>query len=199
MKLYLSSYKLGDDPQELVRIAPTRRLLYVSNALDWSDDLVRREKSELSDIESLESLGFEVVHLDLRDYFDKPLELSERMLFVRGGNVFVLLDAMRRSGLDRVLKEWHERDDVLYAGYSAGICVLGSSLEGFEMIDDPTQMPYGPRASDEPLGILPFAIVPHYRSNHPESDAAERLVAAMRVPFRALRDGEVIIADSRAL
>jgi len=46
------------------------------------------------------------------------------------------------------------------------------------------------------LGLIDYAIVPHYRSRHPETEAAEaasRHLAARRVPFRALRDGEVIV------
>ena len=46
---------------------------------------------------------------------------------------------------------------------------------------------------------MPYAIVPHYRSQHPQTEAAERLVARYRtegVAYRALRDGQaIVIAD----
>ena len=48
----------------------------------------------------------------------------------------------------------------------------------------------------EGLNLIDFAIVPHYRSPHPEAAAAERCAryfAAQKRPFRALRDGEAIV------
>lgn len=46
--------------------------------------------------------------------------------------------------------------------------------------------------------MLPFAIAPHYRSDHPEADEIERTVAyfiEQHEPFIALRDGEAIVID----
>ena len=46
------------------------------------------------------------------------------------------------------------------------------------------------------LGLIDHAIVPHYRSPHPESAAAERAVrhlCSRGLRYRALRDGEVIV------
>lgn len=46
------------------------------------------------------------------------------------------------------------------------------------------------------LYLSSYRIVPHFRSGHPKAAAAGRAgkhFAARRVPFRALRDGEVIV------
>ena len=64
--------------------------------------------------------------------------------------------------------------------------------------DDPWEVPAG---YDEPLiwhglGLTPFAIVPHYRSRHPDAAAAEKIVSYMearKVRHRTLADGEVIV------
>jgi dipeptidase E len=48
------------------------------------------------------------------------------------------------------------------------------------------------------LGILKFVIVPHFESNHPESEGAGKVAAYLKeheVPFMTLRDGEVIIIE----
>jgi dipeptidase E len=71
-------------------------------------------------------------------------------------------------------------------------------LTGIELIDDPLAVPpgYDPETVWEGLGLVDFTIVPHCRSAHPESAAAEaaaRHLAARRLPFRALRDGEVVV------
>ena len=49
------------------------------------------------------------------------------------------------------------------------------------------------------MGLLAYAIVPHYRSRHPQSEAAELVAARYRadgVPYRALRDGQAIVIDA---
>jgi dipeptidase E len=46
------------------------------------------------------------------------------------------------------------------------------------------------------LGFLTYSIAPHYRSDHPETAAVEKLVQyfiQQKMLFKALRDGEVMI------
>jgi dipeptidase E len=49
------------------------------------------------------------------------------------------------------------------------------------------------------LGILDYAIVPHYRSpDHPETERVERVVAHYRgvgIPYRTLSDGQALVVD----
>ena len=46
MKFYLSSYKLGNEIAKLKELIPAenKKVAYISNALDFSDDLARRKK-----------------------------------------------------------------------------------------------------------------------------------------------------------
>jgi dipeptidase E len=64
-------------------------------------------------------------------------------------------------------------------------------------VDDPRVRPYpGSDVIWEGLGLLDYLVLPHYRSNHPESALIEQDVAycsARGIAFRTLRDGEVII------
>lgn len=89
---------------------------------------------------------------------------------------------------------------MLYGGYSAGVCILGPTLRGLDIVDRPSEKPYGDyRTIWEGLGILGYVIVPHFESDHPESEASGRVVAFLeqhKIPFKPLRDGEVIIIDS---
>jgi hypothetical protein len=68
MRLYLSSYRLGDAVDRFRALVPkeNRRVAYVPNALDWSSDLERRKRSEQSEVEQLEALG-----LGLRQSIDQ--------------------------------------------------------------------------------------------------------------------------------
>jgi dipeptidase E len=155
----------------------------------------------------LESLGLAPVELDLRDYFNtsKGEELGRflagcGLVWVRGGNTFVLRRAMRASGFDTIITELLERDAIAYGGYSAGIIALTPSLHGTELVDDPVSVPAGYNSDViwECLCLVPYAIAPHYRSDHFESADVEILVQHWidsHTLFRALRDGEVIVVN----
>jgi len=79
------------------------------------------------------------------------------------------------------------------------VCVLAPRLEGLHHVDDPTVCPYpGSSVIWEGLGILDYLVLPHYKSDHPESANIDRDVEYCTkngIPFRTLRDGEVIIED----
>lgn len=209
MKYYLSSYRIGNEAsiQKLKRLLPEdNRVAYISNALDPSTDHERRQASEAKDISELESLDLEVIPLDLKKYFGDTRALrndfdSFNMVYVRGGNVFALRQAMKLSGFDELIKQKAKtNDNFLYSGYSAGICVLSPSLKGCELVDDPNQMPYPQLQSVvwDGLGLIDYAIAPHYRSDHPESDMIEKVAQfyeANNIPYKTLRDGEAIIIE----
>ena len=154
-------------------------------------------------VAEFQSLGLDAQELDLRAYFGDPQSLRRRLsafdlVWVMGGNSFVLRRAMRASGFDTVIRDLLEADAIAYGGYAAGAVVAGPSLRGHELMDDPWELPEG---YDDPLiwhglGLTPFAIVPHFRSRHPEAASAEKVVSYMRARrtrFRAISDGEVIV------
>ena len=120
-------------------------------------------------------------------------------LWVVGGNTFILRRAMQQSGLDSILLK-RQGAQFVYAGYSAGICVMTPTLKGIHLVDDPTIIPegYSEEIVWDGLNLVPFCIAPHYRSDHPESKLIEKSVAFFienKIPFIALRDGEVYIRD----
>ena len=207
MKFYLSSYKLGNKIAKLKELIPAenKKTAYISNALDFSDDLERRKKSEQSDIEELKGLNLETEMVDLRNYFDKQEELEKKLaefgvIWVRGGNLFVLRQAMKLSGFDNVLKNLVKENNILYGGYSAGVCVLAPTLKGMDIIDDLNVKPYGDQLEVvwDGLGILNYSVVPHYKSDHPESENAGKVIEYMienKILFKVLKDGEVIIIE----
>lgn len=141
----------------------------------------------------------------MRDYFKKEKELEEKIsdfgvIWVRGGNLFVLRQAMKLSGFDNTLNDLVGKSNMLYGGYSAGVCVLTPTLKGMELVDDVTEKPYGDKSEViwDGLGILNYSVVPHYRSDHSESESVEKVIEYMiknKILFRALKDGEVIVIE----
>ena len=113
---------------------------------------------------------------------------------------FVLRQAMKLSGFDKVLSSLVHEDKVLYGGYSAGICVLSPSLKGLELVDSTTNRPYGDQIGLiwEGLNLIPYVIVPHFKSNHPESAQIEEVITYYdkhQVAYKPLKDGEVIVIE----
>jgi dipeptidase E len=206
MRLYLSSYRLGDRGGSLLALLGNgKRAAIIENAQDHlaPADRVRRRCDVHDPYAELAGLGIAAEQLDLRDYFGRPAQLAAQLagfdlVWVTGGNAFVLRRAMQRSGFDALIVDLLDRDEIVYGGYSAGAVVAGPSLAGIDCIDDPDQVPagYDPAPIWEGLGLIDFTIVPHYRSPHPESRAAERATRQLSgrgLRYRALRDGEVVV------
>jgi dipeptidase E len=210
MKLYLSSYRLGNRTAELEQMVVGRkRMGVVRNALDFSTDKARLNEGREREFDALRQVGLHPDEIDLRDYFGSPANLRKVVeqydgLWVVGGNSFVLRRAIQQSGLDNILLERVGDRQFVYAGYSAGVCVVTPTLKGIHLVDPPEVLPEGYNSGVvwDGLGLVPFSIAPHYRSDHPESPMIETVVTFFignRMPFIALRDGEVHIEDIRKL
>jgi dipeptidase E len=201
VKLYLSSYRIGADRNALAEMVETPgRAGLVFNALDGFADRLRifaRESNDLS------SLGFECEELDLRSYFNNPEGLSDRLshlqfLWVVGANTFVLARAMTQSRFGEALHGPISDGRLVYGRYSAGSCVAAPDLEGIRLMDNPDITPdgYSEKVAPQTLHLVPWRILPHWRSDHPESADAEKAVEYLRqsgLEFRTLRDGEAFI------
>lgn len=210
MRMYLSSFRLGDHPEQLLALlggaGPRPEIAVIANAVDGQPEDARKAGVE-REIAALASLGLRPRELDLRGLFDRPGSEVEAALsrfpalWVRGGNAFMLRYALARSGADAVVTALLERDAVVYAGYSAGACVLAPSLRGLDACDDPDVVPeqYGDPAVWDGLGVLDHAVVPHVDSpGHPETDACGVVAANYRadgVAHRTLRDGQALVID----
>jgi len=207
MKFYLSSFKLGDKSAELIRLmSENKKIAFIPNAGDYSGvDKDKRNKWEKEDIESLEKLGLSVEYLDLKDFFGKVDYLRKKLnefggVFVRGGNTFILRQAMKLSGFDIIFKEFLKKEDFVYAGYSAALCVLAPDLKALQQVDDPSDKPYKELQETiwEGLNYLDYIILPHYKSDHPESadiDKEVEFCKKNKIPYKTLKDGEVIIIE----
>jgi dipeptidase E len=205
MRLFLSSYGLGNEPERLTALLKGgNKAAVISNAgsykpADTQKERITREMTWLHDA------GIDGEELDLREYFGRADKLKEKLkkydlVWVRGGNTFLLRKAMRASGFDNIIKDMLVEDSIVYGGYSAGSCVLAPSLHGIELIDDPAITLPGHDSATiwEGLGIISYSIAPHYKSDHSETEDVDKAVEYFEthnIPYKPLRDGEVIIID----
>lgn len=205
MKLYLSSYQLGNFTDELKRLIGKgdAKIAVCVNALDANKEFRRKVLDR--ELEAMRSLGFGAEELDLRDYFNKNTDLLERMreydaIWISGGNVFILAKAFKQSGFNQVIEQKVKTGDLVYAGYSAAFCVLTPSLHGVELVDDKDAVAegYEPGEIWEGIGLIDFYPIVHFRSNHHESELVEKeyeYVCKNNINHKTFKDGDVYLVD----
>lgn len=206
MKLYLSSYKLGDKKEELKKwiVEHNNKICLIPNSRDVYPDGERKINGIQEDVKELEDLGFDVTVISLKDYFDNNEELYKILkefnaFYVIGGNTFALRQAMYLSRFDEYLKSIENNPNYLYAGYSAGICVLAKDMHGLDVCDNPSINPYGIETIWEGLGYFDYIFLPHYKSNHKETkliDDSVEYCNKNNIKYKTLHDGDVIIGDT---
>ncbi|MFH1244748.1 MAG: Type 1 glutamine amidotransferase-like domain-containing protein [bacterium] len=198
MKLFLASLAhvtldlvlplLPDQPQKL-------KLAYIATAADpydsdkrsWADDNHAK----------LVSMGFRISPYGLKGKDQGQLlrDLSSfHVIFVEGGNCFYLLDWMRKSGFDIVIKQLLDRG-VVYIGSSAGSIVMGPDIEYAKSLDIPSPQ-LGNFAG---LGLINSLIIPHYgREKYALRHATTiKDLASQHSPYpiQPLADNQVIIIN----
>ncbi|MCD5312100.1 Type 1 glutamine amidotransferase-like domain-containing protein [Kineosporia babensis] len=210
MRLYLSSFRSGDQPEQMLallgRPARSGEVAVIANAIDDRPEPERRTAVE-REFRALAELGLRPVELDLRMLFGcSPAQATAALaefslVWVRGGNVFVLRQALALSGADQALIKLLQEDALVYAGYSAAACVLAPDLHGLEHCDDPSavQKAYAEQARYDGLALLDYAVVPHVHSpGHPETKVLGEVADRYRadgIPHRTLRDGQAIVIN----
>jgi dipeptidase E len=207
MRLFLSSHRLGRHADALVRLVGNRRnALVIGNALDYIPAAARAvyTATTYDPVAELNTLGLPASWLDLRDFVGSPIRLHDQLstcglVWVLGGNSFVLRRAMRASGFDGIIHGLLLQDALVYGGFSAGAIVTAPSLCGFDLMDDPKVGTFGCEAiSYEGLNLFPKSVVPHVGSNHRDSPGADRAAHWLMdnaMPYVALQDGQVIMVD----
>src|SRR5690606_14894131 len=106
----------------------------------------------------MSQLGLEADEIDLREYFGNALALENTLarygvLWVSGGNAFILKRAFEQSGMDMIVPRLLAQDTHIYAGYSAGTIMLTPTLKGVELCDDPDVVPAGYKAAFDWQGL----------------------------------------------
>ncbi|WP_282824558.1 Type 1 glutamine amidotransferase-like domain-containing protein [Gulosibacter sediminis] len=131
---------------------------------------------------------------------DEVAEALDRIdaLYVRGGNTFLLREAMRISGADKLIVE-RVKAGLPYIGLSAGSIVVGPSLEPIVPMDDPDEAPNLP--SYRGLGLIDSVIVPHADGQlppyPPELISSILTTYGERYQLQPVEDDQAYVVDDR--
>ncbi len=208
MRLYLSSYLFGDKPDEFISmISGNKHTALILDAHDFFSS-AHREASRIQETEDLNQLGITSEELDLRKFFGKPDELKKEIerfdaIWVPGGNSFLLRYVMKQSGFDEIIKELLVKDEIVYAGFSAGVVVLGETMRGLELADEVKYLKkiYNAEPVWEGIGILPYNVLPHFKcpTNPVKAEMIDRVIEFYKeknIPFKTLSDGESYVINN---
>jgi dipeptidase E len=184
-------------------VGDNKKVLFIDNAKDDLPDDERQAHVAEKRLE-FEEAGFEFYELDLRKYFGKSELLAKivagaGLVWVSGGNTFIVRRALKYSGLDEILMNDLRKDMFVYGGSSAGSIIMTKTLRGTEMGDDPYVTPEGYEQEIiwSGLGMIYPQLVPHYESAWfgNEAQAMIDYFEENGLKYKGLKDGEVYIVD----
>ena|SRR5256885_9786234 len=177
---------LPKSPHELkLAFIPTARDPYKETP--WID--VDRQK--------VSELGFTIIDVDLKDKTEneiRKLLADVDIIFVAGGNTFYLLEKVKKSGFDKVVKELIQKG-IIYIGSSAGSVIMGPDIESVKVFDD---MHVAKLDSFEGLNLVDFVVLPHYKKGVYEKEHNQAMEEYKgKYKFILLTDEQaVLVTDS---
>ena len=124
---------------------------------------------------TLEDMGLMVDELEISTASAEEITSKLKQndyIYVTGGNTFFLLQEMKRTGTDQLIKE-EVNSGKLYIGESAGAIDASADIEyakGMDSIDEAPNL-----ESFEALGLVDFYPVPHY-NNPPFQVASKKII-----------------------
>jgi len=193
MKLFLTSTaanvmdkivpQLSKKPEDsLVAFIPTAGDVY--DETPWIEE----------DREKLKNLKFKIKDLDLKEETQADIEAALSnvdIVFVAGGNTFYLLEKIKASSFDVVLK--NIIDNIVYIGSSAGSVVAGPDIKPVEIFDDREAALLD---NTNGLGFVDFVVLPHF-GKEKYGPYHEKVVKEYgdKLKIIPLTDEQYIIAD----
>jgi len=182
----LSSKLSQDKFKDISKHLLNKHVSIVTTAVDGKE----QNKYAKVALNQLKDIGFnkiEFVDLESEPYYDFS---STGILYIMGGNTFKLMYYVSRSNFKDSINNLMEREGI-YIGVSAGSIILGSTiLTASEILEDENDIFLD---KYEGLGILPFAIVPHYNTSLEEKvNLFER---HHKVNVKKISDDEYIIIN----
>ena len=160
MKLYLTSYAMITMAKIIEhegRALARKKAIFIPTA---GNPYNNRDFVEADRI-ALEKYGLDVVEMDVKNRSEEEIREAidgSDIVLVAGGNTFYLMEKLKESGADKVIKEFIEKGG-MYIGSSAGSIICCPTIEGAEEFDDPSLAPK--LDNFDGMGIFKDVIIPH--------------------------------------
>ena len=160
MKLYLASYAMVSMAKIIKhegRDFIGKKAVFIPTAGDPYDNKDFVETDRIA----LEKYGLDVVEMDIKNKNEEEIRkaiVGADIVLVAGGDTFYLMEKLKESGADKIIKEFVERGGI-YIGSSAGSIICCPTIEGAEEFDNPN-LAKGLNDFDG-MGVFKDVIIPH--------------------------------------
>lgn len=160
MKLYLASYAMVSMAKIIKhegRDFAGKKAVFIPTAGDPYDNKDFVEADRIA----LEKYGLDIVEMDIKNKNEEEIrEIIDGadIVLVAGGDTFYLMEKLKESGADKIIKEFVARGGI-YIGSSASSIICCPTIEGAEDFDDPNLAPKLDNFNG--LGIFRNVIIPH--------------------------------------
>lgn len=149
---------------------------------------------------ALEKLGMTVDELELSTATRTEIEAKlcgNDYIYVSGGNTFFLLQEMKKTGADKIIKD-EIASGKIYIGESAGSMILSPDIEYSKEMDDRKKAPELKDTSA--LSVIDFYPLPHY-TNFPFKKAAEKIITNYqnKLTLQPISNSQVILVKGEIM
>ncbi|HOP10133.1 MAG TPA: Type 1 glutamine amidotransferase-like domain-containing protein [Oscillospiraceae bacterium] len=145
---------------------------------------------------ALEKAGLVVDELDISTATSSEISCKLQktdFIYISGGNTFFLLQELKRSGADKMIREQVESGK-FYIGESAGIIILSPNIEYVTQMDNPKAALN--LLTFDALNLIPFYPLPH-RNSFPFKKTVEKIIAKYEsdLPLIPISNSQAIFVE----
>ncbi|TRZ55384.1 hypothetical protein D4Q76_00545 [archaeon] len=135
------------------------KIIFVPTASRTEEELehVEESKKELNDI-GINHKNIKLLDLNRKVHYSEVADFD--VIYVCGGNTFYILQRIRETGFDKIIKQFVENGGI-YVGVSAGSIIIGPNIEiaGWGPTGDENDVELKDLNG---LNIVDIAVFPHY-------------------------------------
>ncbi len=152
--------EVADEFLKMVNKPATKiKIILVPTASRTAEELkyVEKSKEELNDI-GINQKNIKILDLSRKISYEEVADFDA--IYVCGGNTFYILQKIRETGFDKIIKQFMENGRV-YVGVSAGSIIVGPDIEiaGWGSIGDKNDVGLKDLKG---LSLIDIAVFPHY-------------------------------------
>lgn len=184
-----------DIKEEILKILP-RPANQISVSYITTASKVEPDKSYVEkDRHLMEEAGFTIEEIDIEGKNQKQLFTlfkNTNLIFVQGGNTFHLLNAVIKSGFDKVVKSLIKKG-VIYVGVSSGSLICGPTIETASWKGTCPDKNVAKIKDLKGMNLIPFNLFVHYEPRWRKPLVAEALKSKYKT--RILTDKQAFLVQ----
>ncbi len=189
---YVKNPEIGNEFLQLVGKKPSTIKIFLINTAKEKDKDWKWVKLTISELEKIGVFKENISVFSLDRKVKKEELKNIDVIYVCGGNTFVYLDKIRKTGLDKMIRDSVKRGKV-YFGVSAGSCVPCPTIE-MATWKHPGRNTIGLK-NLKGLNLIPFLVTAHFEEKYRR--IIEKAAKSTKYPIIALTDKQAILVKNK--